>query len=863
MSKKAVRRLYNQFQPTKYKLKISPDRESMRFSGRVTLYGKKVGRPSQRITLHQSGLTITSCTIVKHDRKTDTDIEIERINQHRRYDEVRLHTDQILYPGYYTIELTFHGTITKAMNGMYPCSFTHDGENKQLIATQFESHHAREVFPCVDEPEAKATFDLTLTTPQGETVLANTPVKKQTTSKTTTTTTFETTPVMSTYLLAFAYGELDYIEAKTKDGVKVRTYATPDNVGFTEFALDVAVKCLEFYNDYFGIDYPLVKCDMIALPDFASGAMENWGLITYREQTLLVDPQNTSLSNKQYVAMVVAHELAHQWFGNLVTMRWWTDLWLNEGFASWIEYMAVDHLFPEWQMWTQFTVDEQQPAFRLDALEYTHPIEVEVKQPDEIRTIFDTISYNKGASVIRMLHQFLGSDNFRDGLRHYLEMHAYGNTDTVDLWDALGSISGKPVKKFMQSWTSQPGFPVVRANVDQDREVSLKQERFYLNPQHTPEAPTTWPIPLLTSDPQIPDKMVDATLSFKLKDSHHLKLNSGQSGFYRTAYNSSHLERLGAEIQSGHLEPNDRLGIISDLFETAKAGQTDTADALEFLRHVHHEDNYAVWDIISGALGNIRLVMNDEQLREAMKPYTRELVSIELERLGWEKQDQDTHFDRLLRPIILGMAASADEPWVVDRCQELFSKLTQPGSSGTYNEIDPDMRGVVFGTVARLGDTKEFEKIMKLHDESTLSEERVTLAAALTGFEKPKLISNALSHITSDKVRLQDVIYWIAYSFMNRHAREQTWQWLQKNWSWLEKHIGTDLSFHRMPIYVARVHSDSSFIPEYKKFFEARMTPALERSYKQGLEVLQWQSAWKTRDLKEIRNFFIQLNQSK
>src|SRR6185369_11319931 len=218
-------------------------------------------------------------------------------------------------------------------------------------------------------------------------------------------------------LLAFVYGEMDYLEAKTKQGVIVRTYATPDNVEITSFALETAVKVLDFFNDYFGIDYPLAKCDLIALPDFASGAMENWGCITFREHALLVDPNHTSLGSKQYVALVVAHELAHQWFGNLVTMRWWSDLWLNEGFASWIEYLAVDHLFPEWQMWTQFVVDEQQQALKMDALEHTHPIEVPVYHPDEIRTIFDAISYSKGASVIHMLHDYLGADMFREGLR--------------------------------------------------------------------------------------------------------------------------------------------------------------------------------------------------------------------------------------------------------------------------------------------------------------------------------------------------------------------------------------------------------------------------------------------------------------
>lgn len=865
---KDVTRLYRAFQPKHYILEIDPDREAQEFKGTVIISGSKAGRPSQRLTLHQSGLTITDAHITFNDKKGDVEIAVDRVNHHASYDEVRLHTTRALYPGNYTIRLEFKGKITRPMNGLYPCFFEHQGVSKQLLATQFESHHAREVFPCIDEPEAKATFDLTLRTAPGETVIANTPIKTQKNAGDKLVTTFETTPHMSTYLLAFATGELDYKEAKTKNGVAVRTYATPDNVGFTDFALEVAVKTLEFYEEYFAIDYPLAKCDMIALPDFASGAMENWGLITYREHTLLVDPANTTLGTKQYVAMVVAHELAHQWFGNLVTMRWWTDLWLNEGFASWIEYLAVDHLFPEWEMWTQFIVDEQQQALKLDALEHTHPIEVPVHHPEEIRSIFDAISYSKGASVIHMLHEYLGPDVFRDGLRHYLNRHKYGNTDTIDLWQALEEISGKPVKDFMNAWTSQPGFPVLHATVE-DTNVSLRQERLFVNPERGKLDPSFWPIPLLTDNKNAPDQFEVETTSFHIADTHDLKLNRGQSGFYRTTYNATQLRHLGEQIKRGRLSPIDRLGILSDVFETAKAGESSTTDALQFLSNFHEETNYAAWDVIATALGNIRTMMNDEELRESMKPYTRILVHTELERLGWHRREDDSHFDQLLRPIILGMAAAADEQWVVEKSQDLFAKIHDPDevaaelrTVATNKEvkrgadIDPDLRGVVFGTVARLGGDDEFEKLVKMHNESTLADERLTLCAAITGFKQQELIAKSLSMIRSDNVRLQDVAYWLAYSFLNRFARDQTWGWLKSNWEWLHENLGHDLSFYRMPIYVARVHSDRAFLHEYQTFFQPKLSPAMDRSYKQGIEMLQWQSAWKERDLKEIKAFF-------
>jgi puromycin-sensitive aminopeptidase len=865
---KTVTRLYTSFHPKHYKLHIHPDKDTQTFTGSVIITGHKVGRPSQRLTFHQKDLVITDAHITFHDKKGDHEIPVDRINHHKSYDEVRLHTKKSLYPGLYSVRLEFKGSITRPMNGLYPCFFEHEGKQKQLLATQFESHHAREVFPCVDEPEAKATFDLSLTTLAGEEVIANTPIKSQKSNSPTVTTEFETTPIMSTYLLAFATGEVAFKEAKTKRGVTVRTYATPDNVEMTAFALDVAVRTLEFYEDYFGINYPLEKCDMIALPDFASGAMENWGLITYREHTLLVDEKNTTLGTKQYVAMVVAHELAHQWFGNLVTMRWWTDLWLNEGFASWIEYLAVDHLFPEWEMWTQFNVDEQQQALKLDALEHTHPIEVTVNHPDEIRSIFDAISYSKGASVIHMLHEYLGADDFRNGLRHYLETHAYKNTDTVDLWASLEEVSGKPVKEFMHAWTSQSGFPVVHATIE-DKAVSLRQERFFLNPKHDNLPAAYWPVALLDNSTVAPEQFSEETVEFELPETTSFKLNVGQSGFYRTTYNATHLKHLGEQIKKGHLTPVDRIGILSDMFETAKAGESDTADALYFLENFRNESNYAVWDVIASALGGIRTVMADEELREEMKPYIRELIADELQRLGWDRKDSDTHFDRLLRPIILGLAASSDVPEIVEHCKKLFAKIHQaddisPDLRTTAsnkevkrgNEIDPDMRGVVFGTIARLGGEEEFNKLVKMHNETSLSDERLTLCAAITGFKQPELIKRSLEMINSPEVRLQDVAYWIAYSFLNRYARKQTWDWVKDNWEWLHQNLGTDLSFYRMPIYVARVHSDHAFIKEYEAFFKPKLSPAMDRSYKQGIEMLQWQSSWKERAYKEVKAFF-------
>jgi aminopeptidase N len=840
MSSKSVKRLFEQFQPSAYGLAFTIDPEALTFKGTVMIRGKKTGKPSERLTFHQKELKITAATITKHDKKGDQYHEVSRINNQDSFDEVRLHAAEMLYPGEYTITMDFEGIATRPMNGIYPCFFKHKGVEKRLIATQFESHHAREAFPCIDEPEAKATFDLTLITPEVKTVIANTPVKSQETAGDKLVTTFETTPKMSTYLLAFVFGELGSLEATTKDGVLVRTFATPDNVEHTKFALDSAVKTLEFYNDYFDIAYPLPKCDFIALPDFASGAMENWGCITFREQALLVDPKNTSLHLKQYVANVVAHELTHQWFGNLVTMRWWTDLWLNESFASWMSYLAVDHLFPDWKVWTQFIVEEQGLALKQDALENTHPIQVEVHHPDEIRTIFDAISYEKGASVLLMLHEYLGADTFRDGLRLYLKKHAYGNTDTVDLWAALEEVSKQPVTEFMTAWITLPGYPIVAVSIDGDQ-LELKQSRFYLNPAAN-KVHEIWPIPLNATSG------LDA-MTCKLSEVRDdFVLNHNRTGFYQVTYDAAHLARLAAVVPK--LNDLNRLGLLSDAFDSAKSGYAPTLSALQLLEAYRDEDSIVVWDIISSGLGAIRLVMDDDELRDHMRPFVRQLVTKQLARLGWEELDSDTHFDTLLRPSILGLASFGEEPSVVNEAQKRFA------DAKTSEDIHPDLRGVIYGTAARLGGEAEFNKLLKLHNASTNSEERVTIAAALTNFKQPELIKRSLDLISSDNVRLQDAPYWIAYSFMNRHARTDTWEWLKTNWDWLVKNLGTDLSFFRMPVYAGRVYSDTSFLPEFKKFFESKLSPAFERPIKQAIETIEWQAAWKDRDLEALKAYF-------
>lgn len=853
---KSVTRLLDSFAPEHYELTLHPDRDTLKFNGNVIITGKK-SKPSERITLHGNGLKVTKATVTKTDKKDPGEIRVSRINYQKSSDEIRIHLDSVAYPGTYTIAVEFEGDITHHMNGIYPCTFELNGTEKKLIATQFESHHAREAFPCIDEPEAKATFDLTLSSPVGEAVIANTPVIEQSEQNGLLITKFATTPKMSTYLLAFVYGELESKEAVTKDGVTVRAWATPANANFTDFALDVAVKCLDFYNDYFGIPYPLEKCDMIALPDFASGAMENWGCVTYRESCMLVDPNNTSLPAKQYVAMVVAHELAHQWFGNLVTMRWWTDLWLNEGFASWVEYLAVDKIFPEWHMWTQFHADEVARALDLDSLENTHPVEVPIPNPEEIRTIFDNISYAKGASVIHMLHEYMGADKFRDGLRHYLKKHTLGNTVTDDLWSALEETSKLPIKSLMSGWTRQSGFPMVSATFEAGA-LQLEQTRFVLNPRARARSnyDETWMVPVL------PDfEIAGEPLLSKQKQTWKLqnqptvpKINVGQSGFYRTVYDQKTNEKLVALMATDSLATLDKVGLMSDGFVGALAGFGSSVNTLKLVETLKDETNAVIWETAAGHIGTIRRVLGDDVLRAKLRPFVRSLVQNQVDRLGWTEKPDEPYFDSILRPLILGLASFGDNPEVTKEALQRFAAAEKP------EDLHPDLRGIIYGTAVRHGDRAEFDKLLSFYRNTSSAEEKITLCSALTGFEKAALIDESLSLITTSDVRLQDVTYWVAYSFSNRHGHKRTWQWMQDHWQWLKDNLESDMTFSRLPLHAARSFCTDKELEEYHAFFATVTSPTLVRSINQGSEVIEWQTDWNTRDYKAVLEFLIDWN---
>lgn len=524
--------------------------------------------------------------------------------------------------------MKFTGCLNDKMAGFYRSKYIVNGEERWMATTQFESCDARRAFPCWDEPALKSRFKVTLIIPDHLQALSNMPIisKKPIENENKIIYSFDETPIMSTYLLAFIVGEFDFVEDKTKEGVDVRVYTPLGKSDQGKFALEMAKKTLSFYTEYFGIEYPLPKSDMIAIADFSSGAMENWGLITYRETALLIDEKKSSLSNKQRVAYVVAHELAHQWFGNLVTMEWWKELWLNEGFATWVGNLAVHHFFPHWDIWTSFCSDYYDRARGLDSMLTTHPIEVEVYNTDEIDEIFDLISYCKGASIIRMIATYLGEENFKNGLNIYLNRHKYANATTDDLWNSLSEASNKNVKSFMDNWIKKSGLPILFVSQDKENPniLSISQERFLSSGNKpTDEQNSIWncSIGILTSKNQnepifieLNEKQQTFTLKLDNLDANDwIKLNCGHSGFFFVHYDQKMLDNLVVPLKDKKLCELDRIGLLSDSFRLTKAGQLKTSQLLQLLEACKDEQSYTVLSEISSNLRAIHhLYQNDD-----------------------------------------------------------------------------------------------------------------------------------------------------------------------------------------------------------------------------------------------------------
>lgn len=797
----SVSRLIQTFTPKHYDLSLSLDREAHTFEGVVTMQGISADDATD-IRVHAKDLVIKSIIV---DGKLAT-------FEHKDLDELHIYHPDIQGGSEHVVTIDFSGVITDAMNGIYPSYFEVDGEKKELLVTQFESHYARQAFPCIDEPEAKATFDVTLTTEKDIIVLGNMPVASQNEEKDRLVTTFQTTPRMSTYLVAWVAGDLQKKSATTKDNVEVSVWATPaQSPESLDFALQFATRTIEFFDEYFGVPYPLPKSDHVAIPDFSAGAMENWGLITYREIALLVDPKTTTLSVKHYTASVIAHELSHQWFGNLVTMKWWNDLWLNESFANMMEYVAVDALEPSWDIWLDFATAEVISALRRDSLDGVQSIQIDVTHPDEIQSIFDpSIVYAKGGRLLRMLQAYIGSDALRTGLKRYFEKHQYTNTQADDLWAALSEASGKDIGSFMHSWMTQPGFPVVTASKE-DSTVALSQEQFFIGPHE--DANRSWPIPLHGASPMIPDMLQAKELSFEYTDSTPFRLNVGSTAHFITRYDDSLLAELIRNLDT--LSSIDKLGFLHEQLLLAKAGLISYAEIIPLLAYFKDEENESVWSIVALAINELkRFVETDEKAEKKLRHLVGEVVDRQYQRLGWTEKSGEDENDTKLRSLIISLALYAEIPDALATAKEVY--LSTP-----LEDFDPELRCTIMANAVRnIVAPDVVEVLLVAYEKSNNSELRDDIAAALTSTKDSETIERLAGLLKNTEfIRQQDFSHWFVWLLRNRYGRTYMWQWLRDNWNWVVETFESDKSYDMIPRYIASSLTTAVERDEYKAFF--------------------------------------------
>ncbi len=838
-----ARQLPNTVIPEKYRLFLTPDLQDFTFEGHVEI-DVNVNSATTEIVLNAAELTLHEASITQGDTRipassiaTDEDAETATIN---------LSSEAV--PGPANLTISYQGILNDQLKGFYRSRYQDTEGNEQYLATtQFESTDARRALPCWDEPALKATFQVSMTVPSHLTAVSNTPVIDESDAGNDLKTIhFAETPRMSTYLLAFVVGDLACVEETAPNGTLMRVFATRGNEHLGRFALDTALRLLEYYNDYFGIPYPLEKLDHFAIPDFAAGAMENWGAITYREVALLFDPENSAAPTRQRIVEIIAHEMAHMWFGDLVTMEWWDDLWLNESFASWMGNKATDALFPEWSMWTQFLYQDVGEGLRIDALRNSHPIEANVKDPGEIREIFDAISYNKGASILWMLEQYLGEDTFRDGLRVYLSRHKYGNAQGADLWRAMEEESGRPVISLMDSWIKQTGFPALTVDPSPDGSSLILTQKRFLYDQLLGEdsGDTTWKVPVSiarsdgSSTP--PTLMESPNLTIPVgTDQAWTKVNPGQNGFYRVRYAPDMLPPLLSAASSFELPPTDRLGLQSDLFALVRAGMEPATRYLDLVGAYRGETDATVWTDLSTNLRELEVLLADNPSLDQLRSFNKTVYENIVDRLGWEESSGEGHLDALLRTTVLARAGGLGNDAVLEEARDRFQRYLQDPAS-----LRPDIRGVAYSLVALDADRDLYETLWDLEDKATLQEEKRRLLGAVSRLRDPGLLQETLERSLSDRVRAQDAPLVIISVAANRFGRDLAWDFVKDNWAEFDRRYGKGGFMIMRLVSITETFTTIERADEVEGFFQANPVAGAQRTVQQALESIRLNARW-------------------
>ncbi|EKD21015.1 uncharacterized protein L3040_004632 [Drepanopeziza brunnea f. sp. 'multigermtubi'] len=840
------------------------------YKGTVSILGRIV-KSTKEITLNSHLLKIQSAevSVSLEDTKTQQTFNSTAIS----YDAPRQRAtisfaENLPTTEKATIFIKFEGTVNNDMAGFYRSKYKpavepvpsvpKDGDSHVMFSTQFESCDARRAFPCFDEPNLKATFDFEIELPEDQVALSNMPEKSTKKSRDGfKVVSFEKTPIMSTYLLAWAAGDFEYIEDFTKrkyngKNLPVRVYTTRGLKSQAQYALDHTPQIIDYYSDIFGIEYPLPKCDLLAVHEFSHGAMENWGLITYRTTAVLFDEKTSDEKYRNRIAYVVAHELAHQWFGNLVTMDWWNELWLNEGFATWVGWLATDRIHPDWHVWPQFVSESMQTAFTLDSLRSSHPIEVPVKDALDVDQIFDAISYLKGSSVIRMLAAHLGQDVFLKGVGDYLRAHAYGNAKTNDLWSALSKASGQDIPGLIDPWIRKIGFPVLTV-AEEPGQISVRQTRYLSTGDVKAEDDgTTWWVPL-GLEGKVGRKEVQP-IGFSKKedtvrdiDDSFYKLNKDTTGFYRTNYPPSRLATLGTQIE--RLSLSDKIGLVGDAGALAYSGEGSTPGLLAFVEGFQAENNYLVWSQILSSISTVKAIFaEDEAISEGLKKFTLKLISPAVENIGWETASGEDLLTSQLRALLILTAGLNGHEKVTAEAKKRFDLY----KSGDKSAIHPNLRAAVYNLAIFHGGRSEFESIKAEWHSTTSVDGREMTLRALGRIQDPTLLPEYLSLLFKD-VATQDMHTGAMAIAANSHTRPGLWKYIQENFDAIKEKLSKNMvvldRFLRLSL---NKFNDRETEKDIAKFFEGRDNRGYDRTLNVVSDTILGRATYKERDAKVI-----------
>ncbi len=716
--------------PRSYAIRIEPDIEKATLTGRVEI-SIEVRKPVRKIVLNALGLSIGKATLDGVELSPQLDPEKQTL---------ALVLADELPVGTHTLAIEYRGQLTEQPEGLYLARYKVGDVEKTALATQFEATDARRMFPCWDEPVFRAAFQLTVVTPEKSTGISNMPIASEKKIEGgMKEVAFARTPSMASYLLAFCSGEFEALRGEV-DGVQLGVYYTEGKREQARYALEATKLIVPYYNTYFGEKYPLPKLDQISFANSGASGMENWGCIIYNDSALLFDPATSSQSTRERVFEVVAHEIAHQWFGDLVTMAWWDNLWLNEGFASWMGTKATDHFNPEWKTWLR-AAGEKEWAMALDARATTHPIQQPVANEAQAGDAFDEITYSKGQSFIRMLESYLGEDVFRDGIRKYMARHKYSSSTTSDLWIALENVSGKPVREFAAGWTEQPGFPVVKLSRGSDG-LSLVQERFTLN--QTGARPLAWKIPIRLGPAFRPEetatRVLDAEpikgIAGRLGDV--IKANLGDVGYFRVHYDPSTFDALVSHVHE--LTESDRLNLLNDTWALAQAGRISAEAYLDLASELATDHSYPVANQIVNSISFIDELMRGRAERDRFRMSARHLLQPQFTRLGWEPQEGETKLDDLLRNAVIRALGALGDDSVQDEARARFRRSLDAPSS-----LRGDLRDTVWWIVGRIADEATYGRLHSLAKRTDSVEEKRALYGALAAARPPALIQRTLA----------------------------------------------------------------------------------------------------------------------